>query len=75
MTQSFFARFLERGKVRLAEESRRRFRTFLLKSLDHFLVNEWEKSRAARRGGQFAFGSAAQICQRCLGFVPANLGI
>jgi RNA polymerase sigma factor (sigma-70 family) len=51
LTQEFFARFLERKYVELADQSRGRFRTFLLRSMEHFLINEWTKGRAAKRGG------------------------
>lgn len=51
LTQAFFARFLEKGTIRLADRERGRFRSFILTSLKHFLVNEWEKGRTARRGG------------------------
>jgi RNA polymerase sigma-70 factor (ECF subfamily) len=51
LTQEFFARFLERRYFQRAERERGRFRTFLLTSLKHFLVNEWERARAHKRGG------------------------
>jgi RNA polymerase sigma-70 factor (ECF subfamily) len=51
LTQEFFARFLEKKYVSLADQSRGKFRTFLLRSLEHFLINEWVKARAAKRGG------------------------
>jgi len=51
LTQEFFARFLEKRYVSLADRNRGRFRSFLLTSLQHFLVNEWSKTRTARRGG------------------------
>lgn len=51
LTQDFFARFLEREYFKLADRNRGRFRTFLLCSLKHFLTNEWEKRRTAKRGG------------------------
>jgi RNA polymerase sigma-70 factor (ECF subfamily) len=51
LTQEFFARLLEKKYLRLADPDRGRFRAFLLKSLKHFLVNEWEKARAQKRGG------------------------
>src|SRR6266581_5304724 len=51
LTQEFFSRFLEKGSFKLADRERGRFRTFLLTSLKHFLVNEWVKKRAAKRGG------------------------
>lgn len=51
LTQEFFARMLERNYIRLADQRRGRFRTFLLTSLKHFLINEWNKANRAKRGG------------------------
>ena len=50
LTQDFFARLFEKDYLKRADRQRGKFRTFLLTSLKHFLVNEWEKSRAAKRG-------------------------
>src|SRR2546430_13332286 len=44
LTQEFFSRFLEKESFKLADRERGRFRTFLLTSLKHFLVNEDRKS-------------------------------
>jgi RNA polymerase sigma-70 factor (ECF subfamily) len=52
LTQSFFARFLEKQWVTGADRQRGRFRSFLLSSLKHFLANEWDKARAQKRGGR-----------------------
>ena len=51
LVQEFFARLLERNYLRLADRARGRFRTFLLSSLKHFLINEWNKANRAKRGG------------------------
>jgi RNA polymerase sigma-70 factor (ECF subfamily) len=51
LTQAFFARFLARKYFQRADRERGRFRSFLLTSLKHFLVNEWERARAEKRGG------------------------
>jgi RNA polymerase sigma factor (sigma-70 family) len=51
LTQEFFARLLEKKYLKLADQERGKFRGFLLTSLRHFLVNEWEKARTAKRGG------------------------
>ena len=51
LTQEFFARLLEKNYLAGADESRGRFRSFLLASLKHFLANEWHKARAQKRGG------------------------
>ena len=51
LTQEFFARLLAKNYLAAADESRGRFRSFLLASLKHFLANEWDKARAQKRGG------------------------
>jgi RNA polymerase sigma factor (sigma-70 family) len=51
LTQEFFAQFLKLNYLRLADRDRGRFRTFLLTSLKHFLINEWNKASRAKRGG------------------------
>ncbi len=51
LTQEFFARLLEKNYLKLASQERGRFRSFLLKSLQHFLVNEWVRGQAQKRGG------------------------
>src|SRR6188768_3188578 len=52
LTQAFFAHFFERGYMRAVDRTRGRFRTFLLTCFQHFLVHEWEKACAAKRGGR-----------------------
>jgi RNA polymerase sigma-70 factor (ECF subfamily) len=51
LTQAFFARFLEKNYLASLSAERGRFRAFLLASLKHFLANEWDKTRAQKRGG------------------------
>lgn len=51
LTQSFFARFLEKRYLKSVDASLGKFRTFLLTSMTHFLANEWDKSQAQKRGG------------------------
>jgi RNA polymerase sigma factor (sigma-70 family) len=51
LTQAFFERLLERRDFERADKERGRLRSFLLVSLKHFLVNEWQRSRAQKRGG------------------------
>ncbi len=52
LTQSFFAKLLEKNYVADSDRSRGKFRTFLLNSLSHFLANEWDKLRRQKRGGE-----------------------
>lgn len=56
LTQSFFVKLLEYNLPGSANPEKGRFRTFLLTSLERFLVNDWQKTRALRRGG----GASAQ---------------
>jgi RNA polymerase sigma factor (sigma-70 family) len=51
LTQGFFARILERRTLAHADPGRGRFRSFMLAALKHFIADEWEKARAAKRGG------------------------
>jgi len=50
LTQAFFARLLEKEFFKLADPERGRFRGFLVTALDHFLVNEWRRASAEKRG-------------------------
>jgi RNA polymerase sigma-70 factor (ECF subfamily) len=51
LTQSYFARLLEKGFLQQADAARGRFRSFLLASLKHFVANEWHREHAQKRGG------------------------
>src|SRR4051812_25143572 len=51
LTQEFFARLLQKDWLEAVERDRGRFRTFLIMAVKRFLANEWDKGRAARRGG------------------------
>jgi len=49
LTQEFFARlFATRALTRITREGGK-FRSFLLKALNHFLIHEWERCRAQKR--------------------------
>ena len=51
LTQSFFAKLMEKNYVGDADPKRGRFRTFLLASLSNFMANEWNREQAQKRGG------------------------
>ena len=51
LTQEFFARLLARNYLADVSRDKGRFRSFLLAALKHFLANEWDRARAAKRGG------------------------
>lgn len=50
-TQEFFARLLERQSLAAADPDRGRFRSFMLAAMNHFLVDEWKRAHAKKRGG------------------------
>lgn len=51
LTQEFFALLIEKHRLRHVDQSKGMFRSFLLASIKHFLANEYDKSRAQKRGG------------------------
>jgi RNA polymerase sigma factor (sigma-70 family) len=52
LTQAFFTKLLEeKGTFRRADPGRGKFRTYLLGTLRHFLSDQTDKVRAAKRGG------------------------
>lgn len=55
LTQAFFARLLDKRYINDVDREKGKFRSFLLKALNHFLADEWRRSKALKRGGQFTF--------------------
>ena len=51
LVQGFYAHIHEKHALAKADRQRGKFRTFLLSSLQNFLANENERSRAQKRGG------------------------
>lgn len=51
LIQGFFSRLLEKNYIEQADPGKGRFRAFLLTSVKHYLANEWDRSRAQKRGG------------------------
>jgi len=51
LTQAFFAHLLERRSLADAHPARGKFRSFLLAAMNHFLIHQWNKARAKKRGG------------------------
>ena len=52
LTQGFFTRVLERHDFRAADPARGRFRSFLLSALQHYVINEHERTTTIKRGGR-----------------------
>jgi DNA-directed RNA polymerase specialized sigma24 family protein len=61
LTQAFFTRLLAGKDLAAADRERGRFRSFLLALFNHFLVNEWDRSQAQKRGGGCEFISLDYI--------------
>jgi len=55
LTQAFFERFLEKNYLKGVARERGRFRSFLLAALRHFLSDQRDRARAAKRGGRVSF--------------------
>src|SRR4029077_18346519 len=51
LVQGFFAHLLEQSTLTHADQQKGRLRTFLLGSLQNFLLNEYDRDRALKRGG------------------------
>lgn len=51
LTQSFFARLIEKQDLAAVDRARGKFRSFLLAAMKNFLANEWDKVKAQKRGG------------------------
>ena len=51
LVQGFFAHMLEQNTLSRADQKKGRLRTFLLGSLQNFLCNEYDRTRALKRGG------------------------
>lgn len=51
LVQSFFSFLLENNSLRLADQERGRFRSFLRMAFKNFQVGEWRKQNAQKRGG------------------------
>jgi RNA polymerase sigma factor (sigma-70 family) len=51
LTQGFFTKLIEKGYVADADPNRGKFRAFLLTSCRHYLLNEIDRARTQKRGG------------------------
>lgn len=73
LVQGFFARLLEKDALALVDRRRGKFRSFLLASLQNFLSNEWDKNRAAKRGGRADIVALdAMEAEACYAAEPAD---
>ncbi|MCI0541562.1 MAG: sigma-70 family RNA polymerase sigma factor [Verrucomicrobiales bacterium] len=73
LTQEFFARLLAHRDLKSVRREKGRFRSFLLVSLKHFLVNEWQRSRTEKRGaGRALIPLDEMTAEKLYGLEPAD---
>ncbi len=51
LSQGFFAKLLEKGWLESADNQKGRFRSFLVTAFRRYMINEWHRDHAAKRGG------------------------
>ena len=51
LVQAFFLHLFEKNRLEYADREKGRLRTFLLSSLQNFLINEFQREKAIKRGG------------------------
>ena len=74
LTQEFFARLLRKGWLDPVALGKGKFRTFLLVVLKRFLADEWDRARAAKRGGgQTLFSLDAASAEDRYRLEPASI--
>ena len=61
LTQEFFCRLLQGNYLARVDPSKGKFRSFLLAAMNHFLANEWDRSRTLKRGGNLTFLSLDEL--------------
>ena len=59
--QAFFVHLLENNALRQADQEKGRLRTFLLRSLQNFLINEHDRANALKRGGGLEIRSFEEL--------------
>lgn len=72
LTQEFFARLLAKNTLGAITREKGKFRSFLLTALNHFLVDEWKKARAQKRGGGQILSLDAREAETRFGREPVD---
>ena len=72
LTQEFFARLLSKNTLGELSQEGGKFRSFLLTTLNHFLVDEWRKERAQKRGGGRVISLDGQDAETRFGNEPVE---
>jgi DNA-directed RNA polymerase specialized sigma24 family protein len=72
LTQQFFSNLLERNDFGGLDPRKGKFRTFLLTAFTHFLSDQYDRGRAAKRGGGKAIFSWDELSDEDLGSSVAS---
>jgi len=67
LTQAFFEHLLDKETLKKVDPRKGKFRTFLLASLTHFLVNDWDKRQTWKRGGRLKIISLDEAAEELFG--------
>lgn len=72
LIQAFIVSLLERRDLSAVSPDKGKFRSFLLASLNHFLLNEWNRSQTQKRGGgKIIFSLDMALAEGMPGVEPA----
>jgi RNA polymerase sigma-70 factor (ECF subfamily) len=71
LVQAFFAHLFEKNILEHADREKGRLRTFLLSSLQNFLINEHERATTLKRGGNFRILSLDEFLPEIEAAMPA----
>src|SRR5712671_2248655 len=72
LTQEFFARLLEKQKLAGLTRDKGKFRSFLLTAMNHFLVDEWKRAEAQKRGAHQVISLDAAAAETRYRLEPAD---
>ncbi|MEW6161643.1 MAG: sigma factor [Verrucomicrobiota bacterium] len=72
LTQAFFEQLLSGPLLARATPQKGRFRSFLLCSFKNFLLDQWDKARAEKRGGGKVFSLDEQSAEARYRFEPTD---
>lgn len=72
LTQAFFVRLLEKNSVAGITRHKGKFRSLLLRMLNHFLVDEWKRAKALKRGALQVISLDAMAAETRYGQEPAD---
>ena len=72
LTQDFFARLLRKRSLSHLTREGGRFRSFLLKSMNHFLTDEWRRAHVQKRGAGKVISLDAGTAESRYAIEPAD---